>query len=306
MKNNLDSFSMVVPDLAPAVSLFHSVFGAEELDRGTVNDHGAAARQAVLSLDPHTRLRLFEYEKTSGSPFTASVTDIGTAHFCFRVGDIEKATQFIKHCSGIRVLGEITEIPDGPLRHHKWVYFRLPWGAFCELQEWPETPSAEAQLLFHDQLSQHRSPVPTMMGLDHVGYSVRDLESAVELLEGSLGGKRILGSVTEADESFMLRQFEEAVSVRMKMAMVRIGEHTNIELFEHVVADRRGLAERLDIGNSRMTFATENPVRSGDELSERFGFSRVGQGSTELLDDEALFTSLSGLDIEFSRAASRK
>ncbi|MEW2034520.1 hypothetical protein AB0901_28975 [Streptomyces roseifaciens] len=317
MKNSLDGFSMAVPDVDAAAHLFRTVFGAEVLPAApgeqtadgpgavSVDDHGVPARSVLLQLDPQTRLRLFSYEATAGAAFDASVVDIGTAHFCFRTGNIEQAAQFLAQCPGIRILGEVMEIPEGALRHHKWVYFRFPWGAYGELQEWPESPSAEASELFHGQVPQEASPVPTLMGIDHVGYSVRDLEAAVELLTSCFGGRRVLGSVISSDRELMGRQFETPVAALSKMAMVRIGEHTNIELFEHVVDEGRRTGDRLAVGASRMTFGSDDPAGSVAELTRRFDFSvtgAAGAGSPETGTAGAgtLLTAGSGLDVEFT------
>ncbi|MFF4214766.1 VOC family protein [Streptomyces nondiastaticus] len=309
MKNTLDGFSMAVPDVDAAADLFRTVFGAELLSADgsdtLVDDHGAPARSVLLQLDPQTRLRLFAYEATAGAPFDASVVDIGTAHFCFRTGDIEQAAEFLAQCPGIRILGEVMEIPEGALRHHKWVYFRFPWGAYGELQEWPETPSAEAAELFHGQVPVTASPVPTLMGIDHVGYSVRDLDAAVALLTDCLGGRRVLGSVISTGKELMDRQFETPVPALSKMAMVRIGEHTNIELFEHVVDEVRRTGDRLAVGASRMVFRSDDPAGSGAELSRRFGFSEAATGTgagagAGVGGTGVLLTAGSGLDVEFT------
>ncbi|MCF3101937.1 hypothetical protein IPZ58_10110 [Streptomyces roseoverticillatus] len=301
MTNTLDGFSMAVPDVDAAADLFRAVFGAELLSADgsatVVDDHGAPARSVLLQLDPRTRLRLFAYEATAGTPFDASVVDIGTAHFCFRTGDIERAARFLAQCPGIRILGEVMEIPEGALRHHKWVYFRFPWGAYGELQEWPETPSAEASELFHGQVPQEASPVPALMGIDHVGYSVRDLDAAVGLLTSCLGGRRVLGSVISSGKELMERQFETPVPALSKMAMVRIGEHTNIELFEHVVDEVRRTGDRLAVGASRMVFRSDDPAGSGAELTDRFGFSAAGTGAGGA---GTLLSAGSGLDVEFT------
>ncbi|OKI00833.1 hypothetical protein A6A06_18140 [Streptomyces sp. CB02923] len=311
MKNSLDSFSMVVPDVPAAAHLFGTVFGAQVLSAApgrqgpdglgedVVDDHGAPAHSALLRLDAHTQLRLLAYEATAGTTFGATAVDIGTAHFCFRVGDIEQAARFIDRYPGTRILGDVQEIPEGPLRHHKWVYFRLPWGAYGELQEWAESPSAEALELFHGQVPPSSALVPTLMGLDHVGYSVRNLESAIDVLTHSLGGRYVLGSVITPDENFMRRQFETPVAARSKMAMVRVGDHTNLELFEHEVDAEREPGDRLAVGHSRLVFASDDVAGSAAELSRRFGFAEAGRGDATAAGRTALLTAGSGLDVEF-------
>lgn len=142
-----DHCSMTVPDVDDAVHFFVSVLGGEELYRREVpsgsdpdamsrlfNAHPAAgfrlAKIRVGGLD----LELFEYQAPDTAPTTARNCDPGGHHIGFLVYDIDWAADALAAVDGIRILGAVSQLPNGhPLAGRRWIYFLTPWGQQLEL-----------------------------------------------------------------------------------------------------------------------------------------------------------------------------
>ncbi len=81
-------------------------------------------------------------------------------------------------------------------------------------------------------------PLPTIRGVDHIGLSVPDIESAGRFLEQGLGATRIYQLLTPADPPFAGPDFERDLNVPPNtrltaIAMYQLGHGPGIELFQY-------------------------------------------------------------------------
>lgn len=266
--------TVAVPDVAEATAFLAELAGPSAVDRD-----GAAG---VVSFSPGIEVRLVPTTPDGTPDAPPRLVDIGTNHLCLRVGDIEAAVAHLEQLPGVDVLGDIITIPEGPIRGNRWIYFRSPWGTLFELQQWPETPGyadTTAERLHHDQRPADDAPLPSLLGLDHTGYSVQSLDATIDHLVTHHRARVVLRTEIAADRAFMRRQFDLDVEGISAMAMVVVDDALNLELFEHGVPGQeppRSL-DRLG-GNLLELHAAPQPARTTRHAA--FGLTLPGPVTT--------------------------
>ncbi|WP_155980783.1 VOC family protein [Nocardia sp. CNY236] len=253
----LHRIGIAVPDPARALRFFDDLVGTASLD------HTAA----TVRFEPGIEVSL--YTSTSEDP--PSIIDIGTNHLCFRVADIDAAVTYLHQLPDLDVLGDVITVPDGPIRGNRWIYFRAPWGTLFELQQWPETPgyfAGTSERLFHGHHAPGDAALPTLLGLDHSGYSVSDLEAAVSYLARAHRGRLVLRTEIAADRAFMRAQFGAEAEGTSVMAMVAAGG-LNLELFQHRAGPQRPARPLNRLGGNYLALddRAETSQESGNALA---------------------------------------
>lgn len=239
------AIGVTVPDARRAAEFLASLFGVDIVRRSAANTSvpiGAASSVDFTTADSPDQL-------------PPRLVDLGTNHLCLTVGDIERAAAYLDSLDGVSILGDIVTVPEGPIAGNKWVYFRSPWGALFELQQWPDEPAyfreTEARLR-HSREDLAGALLPTCRGLDHTGYSVPDLDAAVARLVNFHSATEVLRTEIAADRAFMTAQFDLDVEGTSRMAMVAIGD-LNVELFQHSVGSQEGPRSSAAVGGNHLT-----------------------------------------------------
>lgn len=81
--------------------------------------------------------------------------------------------------------------------------------------------------------------VPTLRSVDHAAYTVPDLDEAVSFFVDHFGGELIFHDGPFSGESDeMTRRLNVHPRARCRLAMVRLGRHMNLELFEYEAPDQ--------------------------------------------------------------------
>jgi catechol 2,3-dioxygenase-like lactoylglutathione lyase family enzyme len=82
--------------------------------------------------------------------------------------------------------------------------------------------------------------IPTLRAVDHVGYTVPDIEAAVAFFVDVLGGELVFyaGPFTDTDDGWMPAHLDVEPGTSLRLAMVRMGADTNVELFQYYVSDQ--------------------------------------------------------------------
>ena len=216
-------------------------------DRGAAAQHLAAltggqiryeGAVTMVRADPTVRIELLETTGPTGS--APRVIDLGAHHLCWRVTDIQAAVAHLDDLPDAEVLGDIIEVPDGPIAGNKWIYYRSPWGTLFELQQWPHHPSYTATTdvrLDHTRHTMPAAALPGYAGVDHTGYSVVDLEATIAYLAEAHAGRVALRTELAVGREFMRAQFGIDVEGTSRMAMLTVGG-LNVELFEHHIQDK--------------------------------------------------------------------
>jgi catechol 2,3-dioxygenase-like lactoylglutathione lyase family enzyme len=152
---NVEHVAFTVPDLDAAIAFFVDVLGGEELYRlGPFEDPDgdwmqtqlevhprASCHVAHLRLGPSLNLELFSWDAPDQVTTHPKATDYGAAHLAFFVDDIAAAAEYLAGQPGVRVLGEIQAIEEGPSAGYRWLAFKSPWGLPLEvISRPPELP----------------------------------------------------------------------------------------------------------------------------------------------------------------------
>jgi catechol 2,3-dioxygenase-like lactoylglutathione lyase family enzyme len=107
----------------------------------------------------------------------------------------------------------------------------------------------------------NQSRVPTLRAVDHCAYTVPDLDEAVQFFVNHFGAELVFfdGPFLDEESDAMQRRLNVDPRARTRLAMIRIGKHHNIELFEYEAPDqRRQLPRNSDIGGHHLAFYVDD------------------------------------------------
>ncbi|WP_263996461.1 VOC family protein [Mycobacterium yunnanensis] len=103
--------------------------------------------------------------------------------------------------------------------------------------------------------------VPTMRAVDHVAYTVPHLDEAVAFFVEHFGGELIFtdGPFADGSGDAMRRRLDVDPAATCRLAMVRLGRHHNVELFEYQSLDQIGTHPRnSDAGGHHLAFYADD------------------------------------------------
>lgn len=105
-----------------------------ELSRG-VQVEDAELTFSMLAIGA-TRIEFLQYGNPMGEDFDRRNCDVGAAHICFEVDDIDAAVMRMS-AEGAVFSGPPVEITEGALAGSRWAYFRDPDGIQLEIWQSP-------------------------------------------------------------------------------------------------------------------------------------------------------------------------
>ncbi|MFF2111808.1 VOC family protein [Rhodococcus koreensis] len=115
-----------------------------------------------------------------------------------------------------------------------------------------------------------RNPkIPTVCSVDHVAYTVPDLDAAVAFFVDHFAGECIFfdGPFSDSEDG-MARRLNVHPDAKCRLAMVRLGLTTNIELFEYSAPDQTTQPPRnSDIGGHHLALYV-------DDIDEGYDYVR--------------------------------
>ncbi len=103
--------------------------------------------------------------------------------------------------------------------------------------------------------------IPTLRAVDHVAFTVPDLESAVQFFVDHFGAELAYrdGPFFDSESDGMTRRLNVAASARCSIAMLRLGKHLNLELFEYEVDGQAVTPPRnSDVGGAHLAFYVDD------------------------------------------------
>ncbi|MGV9803619.1 VOC family protein [Mycobacterium sp. NPDC003449] len=130
--------------------------------------------------------------------------------------------------------------------------------------------------------------VPGLRAVDHVAYTVPDLEQAVGFFVEHFGAELIFfdGPFADAESDGMRRRLNVDPAATCTIAMLRIGKHHNVELFEYQAPGQRTEPPRnSDIGGHHLGFYVDDIDAAHDYVSAIPGV--VVQGGPNGVDPAA-------------------
>ena len=274
----VDHVGLTVPDVDEAVAWFEDVLGCSApLTFGPFSDPAGTFMQDLLDVDPRAvieqitmircgrgaNIELFEYEAPDQRTTSPRNSDWAGHHVAFYVTDIEAAVAHLQAKGVEKLLGPLP-VTDGPAAGQTINYFRAPFGTYVELISYPggmayeREPSRPLWSPKRNGLEAVATSVPGLLGMDHVGITVPDVDEAVAWFENVLRCHSPLAFGPFADPTGTFMQDLLGVHPRAvieQIRLVRCGNGPNIELFEYTAPDQdRTFRRNSDIGGKHIAF----------------------------------------------------
>lgn len=135
---------LTVRDIAASVAWYSRMFAltAGPVNHGEGEALGAALQVpgAVLSFSMiqigSTRIEFLQYHEPPGADFDRTNGDVGSAHICFEVDDLDLAYRELEE-RGAVFNAPPNEITEGVLAGSRWAYLRDPDGIQLEIWQSP-------------------------------------------------------------------------------------------------------------------------------------------------------------------------
>lgn len=111
--------------------------------------------------------------------------------------------------------------------------------------------------------------IPTATNVDHVAWTVPDLDAAVRFFVEVLGGEELFraGPFSDPAGSWMSDQFDVPARASGVLAMVRLGPSQVVELLEWDTAEQnRAWPHNHDLGATHIAIQVEDIAAAGDYL----------------------------------------
>ncbi|WP_327282197.1 MULTISPECIES: VOC family protein [unclassified Streptomyces] len=303
---SVDHFAFTVPDLDQAVEFFTTTLGGElvyRLDRLVREDDWmsvhldvdprATAEIAMLRLGPTSNIELFEYTAPTQNTVPPRNNDVGGHHLAFYVDDVDAAVAYLSGRPGVRVLGTPQEMPEGsPNAGDRWIYFLTPWGMQMEVHSVPQ------EMPYHQETDGRRfgpvaqwhngdesapaGGIPTVRNVDHVAYTVADLDASVAFFTEVLGAELLyrIGPLP-LDADVMSTQLNVHGAGTIEQAMLRLGPTDNIELFSYGVPGSSAHPPRnSDVGGHHLAFYVDDVDAAVAYLRAQDGVEILGEPET--------------------------
>jgi catechol 2,3-dioxygenase-like lactoylglutathione lyase family enzyme len=274
----VDHVGITVPDIDEAVAWFEDVMGCSApLTFGPFSDPTGTFMQDLLGVHPRAvieqitmircgrsaNVELFEYDAPDQRRTFPKNSDWAGHHIAFYVKDIDAAVAYMQSRGVEKLLGPLA-VTDGPAAGQSINYFRAPFGTYIELISYPRGMAYEddpGKPLWSPKLNGRRpveTSVPGLLGMDHVGITVPDIDEAVAWFEDVMGCRAPLtfGPFSDPTGTFM----QDLLGVHPRavieqITMVRCGDGPNIELFQYTSPDQdRSFRKNSDFGGKHIAF----------------------------------------------------
>jgi catechol 2,3-dioxygenase-like lactoylglutathione lyase family enzyme len=119
--------------------------------------------------------------------------------------------------------------------------------------------------------------LPGLVGIEHVGLTVPDLDAAIAFFCDVLGCEFVFDGGRFADPGFMERQLNVSPEATFRYAFVRCRTGPNLEVFEYAAPDQARTPPRnSDVGGHHLAFYVEDVDAAAAYLRER-GVAVLGE-----------------------------
>ncbi len=140
----LHHIGLTVSDMQASFAWYSRMFGleggpvnhgeGEELSRALQVD-GAALSFSMIDIGG-TRIEFLQYHSPEGLPFDRRNADVGSAHLCLQVSDMDAAYAELTEKGAVFNAPPVT-LTDGDLAGSRWAYLRDPDGIQLEIWQTP-------------------------------------------------------------------------------------------------------------------------------------------------------------------------
>jgi catechol 2,3-dioxygenase-like lactoylglutathione lyase family enzyme len=274
----LDHVGITVPNVTQAIEWFEDVLGAvAPLTFGPfpagpfvasvvdVAESASIDQITMLRIGHSANIELFQYTAPSGQRHDMPKnSDWSGHHVAFYVTDIDAAVEYMVG-KGVRKMpaGPFT-LAQGPAAGQTIQYFQTPWGGYIEFISYPEGMAYElpsVKPLWSPKLNGMDSVVtnvPGLLGIDHIGITVPNIDVAAAWLEQKLGFSNPLtfGPFSDPTGDFMTQLVDvHPRAVVEQIRVLRSGNGPGIELFQYTSPDQdRTFRRNSDWGGHHLAF----------------------------------------------------
>jgi catechol 2,3-dioxygenase-like lactoylglutathione lyase family enzyme len=254
----IDHIGITVPNIKQAIDWFEDIFGA--VAPLTFGPFEGAFLEGALDVVPGTGINqittlrighsagieLFEYHSPGQRQDEPRNSDWSGNHIAFYVTDIQAAVDYMDSRGVDRLFGPFT-LTAGPAAGQSINYFRTPWGQFFEFISYPNGMAYQQVPNVHPLWSPKQNgldsvvtKVPGLLGVDHVGITVPDLDTATNWFVDNLGFTNPLqfGPFSDSGNFMTLLVGTDRAAVVHQIRMLRGGNGPSIELFDYTAPDQ--------------------------------------------------------------------
>jgi catechol 2,3-dioxygenase-like lactoylglutathione lyase family enzyme len=286
-----DHVGITVPDIGEAIAWFENVLGCSApLTFGPFSDPVGTFMQDLLDVDPRAvinqitmircgrsaNIELFEYESPDQNQTFPKNSDWGGHHIAFYVTDIDLAVSDLVS-KGVEKLFGPLPVTDGPAAGQSINYFRTPFGTYIELISYPDgmayedDPGRPLWSPKRNGTDAVSTSVPGLLGVDHVGITVPDIDEAVAWFQDVLGCSAPLtfGPFSDPVGTFMQDLLDvDPRAVINQITLVRCGRKgPSVELFEYEAPDQeQTFPKNSDYGGKHIAFYVRHIDKAVDYM----------------------------------------
>jgi catechol 2,3-dioxygenase-like lactoylglutathione lyase family enzyme len=297
----VDHVAFTVPDLDVAVRFLVDVLGgalvyrlpplsrddnwmADKLD---VHPR-ATAEIALVRLGPVTNVELFEYSAPDHDPHPPRPCDVGSHHLGLFVDDVEAAARRLADEPGVHLFGPVRTVPPGlPDAGAGWLRVLAPWGMQLELRSVPaalpyERHTAARRFGPCPAWQPGKPGVPGIRNVDHLAYTVADLDAAVGYFVDVLGAE-LLYRAPRQDLAVdgLAAALGVPASGTVERVALRMGPTDNVELYRYRVPGARTVPPRnSDVGGRHLAIYVDDVDRAADYMAACPGTTVLGTPET--------------------------
>jgi catechol 2,3-dioxygenase-like lactoylglutathione lyase family enzyme len=126
--------------------------------------------------------------------------------------------------------------------------------------------------------------IPSATHVDHIGVTVPDLDEAITFFTGVLGCELVyeVGPIQHPESRWMADQLNVHPRASMRVATLRCGPVTNLEIFEYSVRDQNTVwPKNSDYGGYHIAFFVTDIEAAVAYLREQPGVTVLGQPQTD-------------------------
>jgi len=241
----------------------------------------------MLRIGRSANIELFKYTAPDGQRHDMPKnSDWSGHHVAFYVTDIATAVEYMVS-KGVRRMpaGPFT-LTQGPAAGQTIQYFQTPWGGYIEFISYPngmayEVPSVKPLWSpKRNGMDSVVTNVPGLLGIDHVGITVANLDVAAAWFEQKLGfiNPLTFGPFSDPTGDFMTQLVDvNPRAVVQQIRMLRGGNGPGVELFQYSSPDQdQSFRRNSDWGGHHVTFYVRDIDKGVEYLQTKAGTKLFG------------------------------
>nr|WP_237556450.1 VOC family protein [Streptomyces sp. SID5464] len=299
--------AFTVPDLDRAIDFTVRVLGGELVyrlpslahDDDWMREHldvhpRADTEIALVRLGPTTNLELFVYRSPDHRDVPPRPNDLGSVHFALRVTDVDSAVAALRERGPWHPYGPVRTVPEGlPGAGMRWVRVTTPWGMPLELRSVPGSLPYERQTsarrflpgsTWHNGAdgSGAAAALPGARGVDHLAWTVADLDEAERFFTEVLGAERLYRTTADLTDPESAAALGVPQGGTLHQVALRMGPTDNVELncFHDSSGARRRWPRNSDVGGNHLALYVDHVDEAAAYLAAQPGCTVLGAPET--------------------------